>query len=367
MTARIEVRGVTHRFGEFTALSGLNLTIEAARFAVLLGPSGCGKTTLLSILGGFLTPTEGKVLIGGKDVTLLPPAKRATTTVFQDYALFPHMSLGDNVGFGLRMRGIARAERDARVRDLLELVGLKGAFRKKPHELSGGQRQRVALARALAVEPDVLLLDEPLGALDLKLRRQMQDELKSIQKRVGTTFVHVTHDQEEAMAIADDIIVMNQGVIEDVGTPEAIYLRPKSLFSAGFMGEINFIEGTIETAGGGSLGIATAFGGFDLPPSAMGARDPRPGTKVRLGIRPEHIRPDLAAAGTLDLGPARVVDEAFFGTYRRCHLALEADPEMVLTAHLPQSMRIGVGDAVSVRLAPADVVVLPDVRQAGEA
>ncbi|MGH6946164.1 MAG: ABC transporter ATP-binding protein, partial [Kiloniellales bacterium] len=167
MTAKVEIRGVTHRFGKFAALTAVDLTIEAGRFAVLLGPSGCGKTTLLSILGGFLHPSEGRVLIGERDVTDITPAQRPTTTMFQDYALFPHMSLGTNVSFGLRMRGVARAERDARARELLTLVGLEGAFAKRPHELSGGQRQRVALARALAVEPDVLLLDEPLGALDL--------------------------------------------------------------------------------------------------------------------------------------------------------------------------------------------------------
>ena len=243
MTADVRLDAVTHRFGAFTALEAVDLHIEAGRFAVLLGPSGCGKTTLLSIVGGFLVPTEGTVSIGGVDVTALPPARRPTTTVFQDYALFPHMTLGANVGFGLRMRGMKRAERDARASGMLALVDLSDAFDKRPHELSGGQRQRVALARALAVEPDVLLLDEPLGALDLKLRRQMQDELKDIQRRVGTTFVHVTHDQDEAMAIADDIIVMNAGRVRDAGTPEAIYLRPRSEFSAAFMGEANLVAG----------------------------------------------------------------------------------------------------------------------------
>ena len=233
----VDVRNVSHRFGSFAALSDIVLTVDAGSYTVLLGPSGSGKTTLLSILGGFLVPNEGRVFIRGEDCTALPAARRPTTTVFQDYALFPHMTVGANVGFGLRMRGVASAPRAERSRAALELVGLAEAFDKKPHQLSGGQRQRVALARALVVEPAVLLLDEPLGALDLKLRRQMQDELKAIQKRVGTAFVHVTHDQEEAMALADHCVVMNNGRIEDEGPPERVYSRPASRFSATFMGE----------------------------------------------------------------------------------------------------------------------------------
>ncbi len=214
MTAPIYIQSVRHKFNHFVALHEINLEIEAGEFIVLLGPSGCGKTTRLSIIGGFLTPNEGAVLIGGKDMTHVAPKDRPTTTMFQDYALFPHMTLRDNVAFGLRMRGISRSERNAEAMEMLDMVGLADKASRKPHELSGGQRQRVALARALAVKPDVLLLDEPLGALDLKLRRQMQDELKTIQRHVGTTFVHVTHDQEEAMAIADRIVVMNNGKIE---------------------------------------------------------------------------------------------------------------------------------------------------------
>jgi len=234
MTATVKIDNVSHSYGSFEALKNINLTIEAGSFAVLLGPSGCGKTTLLSVLGGFLMPTRGRILLNELDVTDVLPAKRPTTTMFQDYALFPHMSLLDNVGFGLRMRKIGKAQRHEKALEMLELVGLAHESTKKPHALSGGQRQRVALARALAVDPEVLLLDEPLGALDLKLRRQMQDELKAIQRRVGTTFVHVTHDQEEAMAIADTIVVMDAGRIEDTGSPESIYLSPRSMFTPRF-------------------------------------------------------------------------------------------------------------------------------------
>ena len=245
----VEIAGVTKRFDETLALDAITLRIEEGSFVVLLGPSGSGKTTLLNILGGFLEPTDGRVLIKGADVTYVPPAKRPTTTVFQDYALFPHMTIAGNVGFGLAMQGIAKPERHLRVETALQMVGLAHTSARKVHQLSGGQKQRIALARALVVEPAVLLLDEPLGALDLKLRRQMQEELKAIQKRVGTTFVHVTHDQDEAMAIADTIVVMNEGRIEDQGPPERVYLRPKTRFAADFMGDSNFIDGRIIVLG----------------------------------------------------------------------------------------------------------------------
>jgi spermidine/putrescine transport system ATP-binding protein len=263
MNDLVTIEHLTRRFNEMVALDDVSLSISAASYTVLLGPSGSGKTTLLSILGGFLHPSSGRVLINGVDCTDVPPAQRPTATVFQDYALFPHMTVANNVAFGLRMRGVAKGARMMRAAEMLGVVGLSDQAHKKPHELSGGQRQRVALARALIVEPAVLLLDEPLGALDLKLRRQMQDELKAIQKRVGTAFVHVTHDQEEAMALADHVVVMNKGHIEDEGTPEKVYARPATVFSATFMGESTIIDGHairpehIEIVkSGGSLGAA---------------------------------------------------------------------------------------------------------------
>ncbi len=364
MTAPVEFRAITHRFGDFTALRDINLRIDAGKFAVLLGPSGCGKTTLLTLLGGFLSPSQGRILIGDQDVTDWPPRRRPTTTMFQDYALFPHMSLGANVGFGLRMRGVNRRDRDQRAQEMLSLVGLGGAADKKPHELSGGQRQRVALARALAVEPDVLLLDEPLGALDLKLRRQMQDELKAIQRRVGTTFVHVTHDQEEAMAIADEIIVMNSGVIEDKGSPDKIYLRPGSVFAAGFMGEINMLPGTIQSVSDETLAVETDLGLYTLPASAMAAPSSGPGTSVRLGIRPEHFRGDGVSdgqnGGLLDLGQATVIDNTFFGTHQRCHLAPLRASLPPLVAHLPQTAQLSSGQSIDLMVDPRSVVILSD-------
>jgi len=356
MTASVSIQNARKVFGNFTALDNVSLEIAAGEFIVLLGPSGCGKTTLLSILGGFMEPTAGKIAIGGKDMAGVSPARRPTTTMFQDYALFPHMKLIDNVGFGLRMRGLGKAERDEKAIGFLDLVGLKSSADKKPHELSGGQRQRVALARALAVDPDVLLLDEPLGALDLKLRRQMQDELKTIQKRVGTTFIHVTHDQEEAMAIADRIVVMNQGRVEDFGAPSDIYMRPKSLFSAGFMGEVNLIDGRVLSANDNAADLETAIGPVTLPAANFTAGRPVSGDRVKLCIRPEHFR---AGDGATQLGEAAITGAAFFGTHYRCHLAPLSAFDVSLVAHMPQSAKVEAGERIALAVDPQGVTVLP--------
>lgn len=339
MTAPVTLSEIDHHFGDFHALKNISLDIAAGEYITLLGPSGCGKTTLLNVLGGFVEPLAGRVEIGGKDMAHVPPAKRPTTTVFQDYALFPHMSLLDNVAFGLRMAGRARRERHQMALSALALVGLDDAAKKRPHQLSGGQRQRVALARALAVEPDVLLLDEPLGALDLKLRRQMQDELKAIQKQVGTTFVHVTHDQEEAMAIADRIVVMNEGRIEDDGTPARIYQRPRTLFAAGFMGEMNRIP-----AQGLGAKVTTPLGSMDR--SGEGA--------LVLCLRPEAL--GKVRAG-LELGRATVQDAAFFGTHVRAHVRPVDAPQLTLVAHFPANHPPTEGDEVDLRVDPDDILI----------
>ena len=242
MAAAVELRGVTRRFGEVTAVDALDLEVHDGEFLALLGPSGCGKTTTLRLIAGFERPDEGEVLIAGRDVANLPPHRRPVNTVFQSYALFPHLSVLDNVAYGLRQRRVGRTERRARARELLELVQLRGVENRRPRELSGGQQQRVALARALVLEPKVLLLDEPLGALDLKVRRELQIELKRVQESVGITFVHVTHDQEEALALSDRVAVLNHGRIEQLGRPQEIYDAPATPFVAGFIGETNFIE-----------------------------------------------------------------------------------------------------------------------------
>ncbi|WP_102108329.1 ABC transporter ATP-binding protein [Oceaniglobus roseus] len=340
MTAPVTLSGLNHWFGSFHALKDIDLSIAAGEYVTLLGPSGCGKTTLLSVLGGFIEPTDGTVTIGGRDMTRVPPAKRPTTTMFQDYALFPHMTLRDNVAFGLRMAGMGRRERHGRAEKLLAMVGLDHAAGKRPHELSGGQRQRVALARALAVEPDVLLLDEPLGALDLKLRRSMQDELKGIQRQVGTTFVHVTHDQEEAMAIADRIVVMNAGRIEDEGAPSLIYRAPATLFAAEFMGETNRIPAKVT-----ATGVETPFG--TLP------HTPHRGAVVAC------LRPEDFTGGTFRIGPAKVQDAAFFGTHCRAHVVPEAAPDLVLTVHLPPGKVPAPGDTLDLSADPAALRVFP--------
>ncbi len=341
MTALVSIEGISQSFGQACVLDDVSLAIQPGSYTVLLGPSGSGKTTLLSILGGFLQPTAGRVLIAGKDCTAMAPAQRPTATVFQDYALFPHMSVGSNVAFGLRMQGVGKA-RLAKARDMLRIVGLDHAFDKRPHQLSGGQRQRVALARALVVQPAVLLLDEPLGALDLKLRRQMQDELKAIQKRVGTAFVHVTHDQEEAMALADHIVVMNHGRIEDQGPPERVYARPATRFTATFMGESTIVPGEVDAAGR----ITTAFGTFDAPGLAAGSA-------ACIAIRPEHVQigPGI---------PAIVKDVVYQGSFKRVTATPIQAPEIHLLARLPAATAIQEGAQLGLRLDPAGIVVLRD-------
>ena len=349
----VQMSGITQRYGAITVLDQVSLEIASGEFLVLLGPSGSGKTTLLNILGGFAQPTEGRVLIAGEDVTDVPPARRPTATVFQDYALFPHMTVGNNVGFGLRMRGVGSAQRKVKAAGALAMVGLPEAFGRKPHQLSGGQRQRVALARSLVVEPLLLLLDEPLGALDLKLRRQMQDELKALQRRVGTTFVHVTHDQEEAMAIADRIVVMNAGRIEDQGTPEKIYLRPATRFAALFMGESNILEGRVTASGGGRVTVETVLGRMD----AAGAREV--GTRVSLALRPEHIQAGGALpAGWLPGPEATLTDTLFLGAHNRARITLPDGT--LLLARAPQGISLAPGARLTPAVDASRLVLLTD-------
>ena len=242
--ADVRLDGVTKNFDDVVAVDDISLEVPRGSFFALLGPSGCGKTTTLRMIGGFEQPTEGAIYLGDRDVVGLPPYKRDVNTVFQNYALFPHLSIFENVAFGMRRKGVRKADLAGRVRGILRLVDLEGMEKRKPRQLSGGQQQRVALARALVNKPQVLLLDEPLGALDLKLRRQMQLELKAIQHDVGITFIHVTHDQEEAMTMADTIAVMNRGRVEQLGPPNELYERPQTAFVAGFLGVSNLLPGT---------------------------------------------------------------------------------------------------------------------------
>jgi spermidine/putrescine transport system ATP-binding protein len=275
---------LTKTFGDFKAVDNLTLTIPAGSFFALLGPSGCGKTTTLRIVAGLEEPTSGQIKLGQDDITLLPPYKRWVNTVFQSYALFPHLSIYENVAFGLRRQ--KAKDIDNQVKAMLELVELTTQAQKKPQQLSGGQQQRVAVARALINEPDVLLLDEPLGALDLKLRRQMQLELKRIQTEVGITFVHVTHDQEEAMTMADTIAVMNEGKIEQMGSPIQIYEHPKTAFVANFLGQTNLFEGTVAGIEGDELAVKVKDVVFHVPLTSTEIRS----GKIVFGVRPEKVK-----------------------------------------------------------------------------
>lgn len=352
-TPHVEIANVSKTFGAVSALNDVNLSIMPGEFVVLLGPSGSGKTTLLNIIGGFAQATKGSVHVADVDVTTLPPAKRPTTTVFQDYALFPHMTVARNVGFGLEMQKVAKPRRNTLIRSTLDMVGLEDMGNRHIHQLSGGQRQRVALARALIVEPSVLLLDEPLGALDLNLRRQMQEELKKIQKSVGTTFIHVTHDQEEAMSLADTIVVMNNGSIEDIGPPDRIYLRPTTEFSATFMGESNILAGTVIAAQGKCIRVDTPVGQLDV----LGQVEV--GRAVKLSIRPEMLsivdKPDDSAQS---LGTVELQSTNFCGTHYNCYGISTASDGSEILLRTPQSQPPEIGATMPVSVRKEDISLL---------
>ncbi|MFJ1565304.1 ABC transporter ATP-binding protein [Streptomyces erythrochromogenes] len=281
----VRLSGISKHYGTFTAVHPLDLTVPQGSFFALLGASGCGKTTTLRMIAGLEEPSTGTVHLGDREVTDLPPYKRPVNTVFQSYALFPHLSIFENIAFGLRRRGIKSVKKQ--VDEMLELVQLGQFAQRKPHQLSGGQQQRVAVARALINHPQVLLLDEPLGALDLKLRRQMQLELKRIQTEVGITFVHVTHDQEEAMTMADTVAVMNGGRVEQLGAPAELYENPRTTFVANFLGTSNLIEASVESAG--SDVVVSASGTTLRLPAARCSTTPRAGGKLLVGVRPEKV------------------------------------------------------------------------------
>ena len=282
----VELRKVCKRFGSITAVRPLSLHVEPGEFLTLLGPSGCGKTTLLRMIAGLEAVTSGAIFVGGSDVTELPPHRRDTSIMFQDYALFPHKTLAENVSYGLKMRGVPRAERDVAAREWLVRIGLPGMGARLPHQLSGGQRQRVALARSLIISPGVLLLDEPLGALDANLRKQMQGELKRLHREVGLTFVYVTHDQEEALTMSDRIAVMNDGAIEQLSPPQAIYDHPGTEFVARFIGHCNVVHAIVsEVSDGYALCDAGALGRMRMAATS----EVKVGAPVALALRPEAI------------------------------------------------------------------------------
>ena len=313
---------MTKRYGDTVALNDVSMVIEPGEFFCLLGPSGCGKTTTLNLIGGFIPMTSGELRIEGRTVNDLPPHRRNVNTVFQNYALFPHMTVAQNVAFGLRMEKLAPAEVTRRTGEYLELVGLGGFNRRLPSELSGGQQQRVALARALAKRPAVLLLDEPLGALDLKLRKQMQTELSRIHRQVGTTFVFVTHDQEEALSMATRIAIMSGGQVIQIGTPREVYDHPVNRFVANFVGETNFLSGTVTTLDGQSLFDLAGGGRIQAPPGSSAGQ-------AILMVRPESVTLRPLDDASADSGIAgTIVNVAFLGNHTRITLAT-ADGEIV--------------------------------------
>jgi spermidine/putrescine transport system ATP-binding protein len=341
----VRLEGVTKRFDEVTAVDDVSLGIEQGRFYALLGPSGCGKTTTLRMIGGFEQPSGGAIYLGDRDVSGLPPHRRDVNTVFQSYALFPHLTIADNVGFGLRRKGVKGAELRSRVEEMLRIVGLTGLGGRKPRQLSGGQQQRVALARALVNRPRVLLLDEPLGALDLKLRKEMQLELKSIQHDMGITFVHVTHDQEEAMTMADAIVVMNHGRIEQLGEPAELYERPASAFVAGFLGVSNLLPGAV--AGPDAVRLD---GGVVLrvaPERLVGRSGP-----VSVGIRPEKLELGAAGANTLD---GTVRERAYVGVSTQY---VVETPVGELTVYVQGAGAHRPGERLSLSFAPESTFVV---------
>jgi spermidine/putrescine transport system ATP-binding protein len=318
-TPVVSLVDVTKRFGSFVAVERANFDIQRGEFFSMLGPSGCGKTTMLRMIAGFEDVTGGSIRLDGADVSRVPPYRRNVNTVFQHYALFPHMTVFDNVGFGPNTKGLARAEVRKRVQHMLEVVRLGDFAQRRPHELSGGQRQRVALARALVNYPSALLLDEPLSALDLKLRQAMQIELKRIQREVGITFIFVTHDQEEALTMSDRIAVMNRGRVEQVGTPEQIYHRPSTVFVAGFIGTANLLPGTVAETRDGLVNVRLAGGGHveaQAGPVSFASGDP-----VYVMVRPErvHLRLDDPGAASSCLR-VTVVELVFQGPVIRCLL-----------------------------------------------
>jgi spermidine/putrescine transport system ATP-binding protein len=359
MSASVELRGVTKRFGGNTVVNDISLRIEPGEFLTLLGPSGCGKTTLLRMIAGFETPDTGRVLIDGADVTALPPYRRPANQVFQSYALFPHLTVAENIAFGLRMERQPADEIARRVAAAIELVDLDGLGARRPEQLSGGQRQRVALARAIAPQPKVLLLDEPLSALDAKLRRAMQLELKRLQRQLGMTFIFVTHDQEEALTLSDRVVVVNAGRIEQLGRVVDVYHRPASAFVADFLGQSNLLEATV--AGRDLLGSVVQVRlacGAELQIDAAGV--PAGATRLLIAVRPEKVavsktRPDVA-----NVFAAIVEEEVFQGPTDYLELAAEGGLQLnaILANESALNESIGRGDRVWCALHASDLVVV---------
>jgi spermidine/putrescine ABC transporter ATP-binding subunit len=328
--ADVSLVSVTKRYDDVTAVDDVSLSIAHGEFVSLLGPSGCGKTTTLRMIAGFIDPTAGEIAVGGRSQWGVPPHKRDTAMVFQDYALFPHKTIAQNLAFGLRMRRRPKQEIAAKVEEMLDLLGLTGVESRRPSQLSGGQQQRIALGRSLIVEPSVLLLDEPLGALDLKLRKQMQIELKRIQRSVGITFVYVTHDQEEALAMSDRIAVMNGGRVEQYDSPEAIYHRPATEFVADFIGDANILRGAVVEAGGRV--VVRDAGGNVLAGLGLDGSIPTVGDPASIVVRPEKVRLLMPGEQGENELTGRLREVVFAGSAVKLYAALTNGNEFIVRA-----------------------------------
>lgn len=353
----VQLQGVSKRFGSVVALDNLDIDIRAGEFVTFLGPSGCGKSTTLRILGGFEKPDTGRVVLDGEDVTRLPPNKRKVNMVFQDYALFPHMSVAQNIDFGLELKGMTKSQIAARREEVMSFLELDELGGRYPEQLSGGQRQRVALARALAPDPALLLLDEPLGALDAKLRSQVQQELKAIQRRTNTTFFFVTHDQDEALTMSDRIVVMNNGKVEQDGTPEDLYLRPASRFVAEFIGETNLLNGKCLGLDGGEV-IIDWLGNHIR--ARAGGLQPLAGSDVACSLRLEKLCCLGDDSTTTDVATAaHIANKVFMGSRTAVTVSIDAAPEVLLRAYVDAELAIGsVGEAVQVGWDSANLALL---------
>ncbi|WP_131120158.1 ABC transporter ATP-binding protein [Lichenihabitans psoromatis] len=354
MSEDVQLSSVTVEFGAFKAVDNVDVTIRAGEFFSFLGPSGCGKTTILRIISGFIDPTAGEIRIGGKSMLGIGPNRRPTALIFQNLALFPLMSVAENIAFGLEVRGVPKGERRERAESLLRTVDLSGSGDKRVGQLSGGQKQRVAIARALAVEPKVMLLDEPLSALDLKLRQHMRSELRAIQKKTNLTFIYITHDQGEALAMSDRVAVMSAGVLQQVGTPAEIYNQPANGFVASFVGENNHIDGQLVDVQNGYGRISTSAGAF----LARVGSDVSVGSAVRLYVRPENVRlcPDAEGDNAVEV---RISDVAFEGSFINVHVRDAQDRLHMIQMRNDRGLPIpNIGQQLSMTFACDSAVVL---------
>lgn len=358
----LHLEGISKDFGEGLVLHNVSLDVQPGEFLTLLGPSGCGKTTLLRIIAGLEQPTEGRVFLEGVDVTSLPPEKRAVNTVFQSYALFPHMNVFQNIAYGLRIQKISKLERRKRVEAALALVQLSGYEKRMPSQLSGGQKQRVAIARAAVLQPKILLLDEPLGALDLKLRQEMQKELKQLQQQLGITFIYITHDQEEALNMSSRIVIMRNGAFEQIGTPEDVYEHPRTLFVASFIGQSNLLHGTVKTVDGDQLTLDVH--GLRLPAVGNASIPFAAGQNVVLCLRPQRIRygshpqHDMPLRGTIQ-------SKEYVGGMQHTQIALNDSLVLNAVSQSAEMDSYAVGSEVYVGWSIAHAPVVLDEVQSG--